>query len=139
MDIFCNITIGLVLRVLIFTLLSFELSQSSCGSEKGRENVHFNALNFCSTTCTTCEPSCYSPDTFLLQNAGSLLDVVLYNITADPTEHEDLSEKLPDVVNALKERVQYYMKGAVPPLNKLPDPKAVIKAKLEGIWTPWQD
>ena len=51
----------------------------------------------------------------------------MYNITADPTEHEDLSEKLPEVVKALQERVQYYMKGAVPPLNKAPDPRARLK------------
>ena len=60
-------------------------------------------------------------------------------MTADPTEHEDLSEKLPDVVKELQESVQYYIKGMVPPFNKLPDPRAFIKAELEGIWTPWQD
>lgn len=73
------------------------------------------------------------------ENVGSRLKVVLYNVTADPTEHEDLSEKLPDVVKELQERVQYYIKGMVPPFNKLPDPRAFIKAELEGIWTPWQD
>ena len=67
------------------------------------------------------------------------MGVALYNITADPTEHEDLREKLPEVVKVLKERVQYYLKGAVPPLNTPDDPKAYIKAKLEGVWTPWQD
>ena len=78
-------------------------------------------------------------DTFIHQVKGPSMGVALYNITADPTEHEDLSEKLPEVVKVLQERVQYYMKGAVPPLNKPPDPKAFIKAKLEGVWTPWQD
>ena len=67
------------------------------------------------------------------------MSVALFNITADPTEHEDLSEKLPEVVKALQERVQYYMKGAVPPLNKPADLKAFIKAISEGAWTPWQD
>ena len=76
---------------------------------------------------------------FVHQGAISVANVALYNITADPTEHEDLSEKLPEVVKALQERVQYYMKGAVPPLNKAGDPRAFIKAKLEGVWTPWQD
>lgn len=71
--------------------------------------------------------------------ASPTLKVVLYNITADPTEHNDLSEKLPDVVKALQERVQYYMKGVVPPLFRPFDPKAVIKALIEGVWTPWQD
>jgi len=76
---------------------------------------------------------------FVYQDTTSVPKVALYNITADPTEHEDLSEKLPEVVKALQERVQYYMKGAVPPLNKTPDPKAFLKAKSEGVWTPWQD
>ena len=67
------------------------------------------------------------------------MSVALYNITADPTEHEDLSKELPEVVKALQERVLYYMKGAVPPLNKPADPEAFIKAKSEGAWTPWQD
>ena len=79
----------------------------------------------------------YLSGTFIHQVTGSPPSVALYNITADPTEHEDLSKKLPDVVKALQERVQYYLKGAVPPLNKPRDPKAFIKAKLEGVWTPW--
>ncbi|KAL9987473.1 hypothetical protein ACROYT_G001786 [Oculina patagonica] len=73
------------------------------------------------------------------QDSENLLDVALYNITADPTEHEDVSEKLPDVVKALKERVQYYMKGVVPSLFRPVDPRAIIKAELEGIWTPWEE
>ncbi|KAL9987467.1 hypothetical protein ACROYT_G001780 [Oculina patagonica] len=74
-----------------------------------------------------------------LKDSENLLDVVLYNITPDPTEHEDLSEKLPDVVKALKERVQYYMKGVVPSLFRPVDPRAIIKVELEGIWTPWEE
>ena len=54
-------------------------------------------------------------------------------------EHVDLSEKLPDVVKEMKERVQYYMQGVVPPPTKTKDLKALIKALEEGIWTPWQD
>ncbi|KAL9987433.1 hypothetical protein ACROYT_G001741 [Oculina patagonica] len=73
------------------------------------------------------------------KEAGDVIDVALYNVTADPKEHEDLSEKLPDVVKALKERVQYYMKGVVPPLNKPLDSKAFIKAESEGVWTPWEE
>ena len=76
---------------------------------------------------------------FTQQTTGGTLQVALYNITADPTEHDDLSEKLPDVVKEMKERVQYYMKGVVPPPSKTKDPKALIKALEEGIWTPWQD
>ena len=76
---------------------------------------------------------------FIQQTTGGTLEVALYNITADPTEHDDLSEKLPDVVKEMKERVQDYTKGVVPPPTKTKDPKALIKALEEGIWTPWQD
>lgn len=65
--------------------------------------------------------------------------MALYNITADPTEHNDLSDKLPEVVKKMKNRVQYYMKESVPPLNKPDDPRATEKALEEGIWTPWED
>ena len=67
------------------------------------------------------------------------MEVALYNITADPTEHDDLSEKLPDVVKTLQTRVKYYMKGAVPSLDQPLDPKAFQKAEAEGVWTPWQE
>ena len=80
-----------------------------------------------------------TPTLFVFQGTSSVANIALYNITADPTEHEDLSKELPEVVKALQERVLYYMKGAVPPLNKPADPEAFIKAKSEGAWTPWQD
>lgn len=80
---------------------------------------------------------------YLLQGTPSVtpstLTVALYNITADPIEHNDLSEKLPEVVKKMKNRVQYYMKESVPPLNKPDDPRATEKALEEGIWTPWED
>ena len=68
----------------------------------------------------------------------STIKVALYNITADPTEHEDLSTKLPDVVKKLQDRVQYYMKGLVTPGNKSPDPKATEVAQKRGYWGPWR-
>ena len=71
--------------------------------------------------------------------AKDTLKVVLFNITADPTEHEDLSGKLPDVVEKMQERVKEYMKGVVPALFGPLDPRAAVKALYEGVWTPWQD
>ncbi|XP_078344679.1 arylsulfatase B-like isoform X2 [Oculina patagonica] len=71
-------------------------------------------------------------------NDHSTIKVALYNITADPNEHVDLSTKLPDVVKKLQDRVQYYMKGMVPPLNKPSDPKAMKVAKERGYWGPWR-
>ncbi|XP_078360451.1 arylsulfatase B-like [Oculina patagonica] len=66
------------------------------------------------------------------------IKVALYNITADPTEQEDLSTKLPDVVKKLQDRVQYYMESLVPPVNKRPDPIAMVVARHRGYWAPWK-
>ena len=68
----------------------------------------------------------------------SKIKVALFNITADPTEHVDLSTKLPDVVKNLQDRVQYYMKALVPPLKQPPDPKASEIAQEKGYWGPWR-
>ncbi|CAH3147021.1 unnamed protein product [Porites evermanni] len=66
-----------------------------------------------------------------------LVDVALYNITADPYEKYDLSKKFPDMVKKFQDRVQSYMSGALPPANKPGDPKARQVAKENGAWTPW--
>lgn len=67
------------------------------------------------------------------------IEVALYNLTADPNERNDLSSKYPDVVQKLKERMDYYVKGTVTPLNKPPDPEAREAAKKNDCWGPWQD
>ena len=73
------------------------------------------------------------------QAGRDIIKVALYNITADPTEHNDLSAKLPDVVAEMQERVKYYMKGLVPPLKPAHgDPQAKETAKKNGIWGPWR-
>lgn len=70
--------------------------------------------------------------------ARGLIKLALYNITADPTEHIDLSQKLPDVVSKLQERLQFYKQTAVSPLNKPADPEAWVVARKNGCWTPWR-
>ena len=65
------------------------------------------------------------------------MDVVLYNITADPEERHDLSGELPDVVEKMKERLRYYEKTSVPPAFKPGDPNAIKEARKNGIWGPW--
>ena len=50
-----------------------------------------------------------------------------------------MSSKYPDVVQKLKERMEYYVKGTVTPLNKPPDPEAREAAKKNDCWGPWQD
>ena len=75
-----------------------------------------------------------------LQNshARGLIEVALYNVTADPTEHNDLSETLPDVVQKLQDRLEFYKRSAVLPLNKPADSQAWDVARKNGIWTPWR-
>jgi len=71
-----------------------------------------------------------------LENA-ELLDLVLYNITADPEERHDLSSELPHVVEKMKERMKFYERNAVPPAFKPGDRNALKKARKNGIWGPW--
>lgn len=80
----------------------------------------------------------WSPFCFQTFHEGGLIKVALYNITADPTEHDDLSQRLPEVVKRLQERLDFYQKSVVPPLNKPADSQAVETAKKLGIWTPWK-
>ncbi|EDO32709.1 predicted protein [Nematostella vectensis] len=67
-----------------------------------------------------------------------VIEVALYNITADPTERHDLSGKFPDIVNEMKKRVDFYRGGLVPPIIKKNDPKAVLTAIKNGAWSPWE-
>ena len=71
------------------------------------------------------------------QKSRGKIKVALYNITADPNERQDLSRKLPDVVETLRERVRYYKKGEMPSGKKRPDPKAMKLAHKNGFWGPW--
>ena len=67
-----------------------------------------------------------------------MIKVALYNITADPNEHNDLSHKLPEEVQRLQRRLEFYKKAATPPLNQPADNKAWDVARKNGIWTPWR-
>ena len=69
---------------------------------------------------------------------SGFIKVALYNITADPTEHNDLSQKLPDVVQKLQKRLEFYEHSAVTPLNKPADSQAWKVALKNAIWTPWR-
>ena len=64
--------------------------------------------------------------------------MALFNITADPNEHRDLTMKLPEEVKKLQDRVMYYMKGVVPPGKKPADRKALQMAREKGYWGPWK-
>ena len=75
----------------------------------------------------------------MLQDEGDLVDVALYNISADPEERVDLSKTYPDIVEKMQKRVNYYMKSSVKPLYEGPDPQSLETARKNGIWGPWRD
>ncbi len=62
----------------------------------------------------------------------------LFNIKDDPTEHHDLSEQHPDIVEQLLDRLAFYNSTAVPCRYPDPDPKSNPKLH-DGAWGPWQD
>ena len=61
----------------------------------------------------------------------------LFNITADPCEYHDLSEKLPQILEMMKTRLQSYKDSMVPALrNATKDTRS--NPKLHGgVWKPW--
>ena len=65
-------------------------------------------------------------------------NIWLFNITADPTEHKDLSETHPEIVKQLLDRLAYYNSTAVPCIYPKRDPQS--NPKLHGgAWVPWRD
>ena len=60
----------------------------------------------------------------------------VFNITADPCEYNDLSSKLPEVLDKLMWWYKQYNATAVAPKNKAADPKG-LPYYHNGIWTPW--
>ncbi|KAK3780894.1 hypothetical protein RRG08_052051 [Elysia crispata] len=63
-------------------------------------------------------------------------NVWLFNITADPTEHHDLSEKFPEHVRHMLDMILAINGTAVPPNYPRPDP-ASNPALHGGVWGPW--
>ena len=62
----------------------------------------------------------------------------LFNITDDPSERNNVADKYPDVVEQLKERIEYYNSTHITQLNPPFDPRC-NPAKFDGVWTPWLD
>lgn len=63
----------------------------------------------------------------------------LFNIKDDPCEYNDLSEKFPDILESLKEKLDSYRASQVPrryngTMDPLSDPKL-----RNGVWDPWMD
>ena len=73
----------------------------------------------------------------LLHFKNKTKNLWLFNITADPTEHNDLSETHPGIVKQLLDRLQYYQFTAVE--CKYPPDDDNASPKLHGdAWVPWQ-
>ncbi|XP_012944881.1 arylsulfatase J [Aplysia californica] len=64
-------------------------------------------------------------------------NVWLFNITADPTEHHDLSDQMPGTVRTLLGYLQRFDQTAVPILFPALD-KNSNPALHGGVWGPWQ-
>ena len=62
----------------------------------------------------------------------------LFNITADPNERNNVAHIYPEVVQKLKDRIEYYNVTHIEQLNPPLDPKS-DPDNFGGIWTPWID
>ena len=75
-----------------------------------------------------------------LENACGPYDsyIELYNIIEDPSETRNVSDKFPDIVKMLTEKIQAYNATAVPLANKPRDP-ASNPRNFNFTWMPWLD
>lgn len=68
---------------------------------------------------------------------------LLFNISADPGEHTDLSTQFPEVVNALKAKVADLSKEVLAACNidggscSSDDPNFAAVLKRANAWVPW--
>lgn len=56
-------------------------------------------------------------------------------LTVDPTEHFDIADKMPEVVDELKKKLAKYRESLVPANYPPPDPKSDPKY-FGGNWSP---
>ena len=69
----------------------------------------------------------------------NIVELALFNVTADPTERLDISHKYPDIVRRLRERIREHQKTAVPPGIVPEDVMALVVAMKNKAWSPWRD
>ena len=69
-----------------------------------------------------------------------------YYIKEDPTEHNDVATKHPEIVASMTARVHELLRGEVTlkesglcptEYGSHPDPRCTAKAKATGFWQPW--
>ena len=69
---------------------------------------------------------------------GKGFEPCLFNVTADPCEYYDLSEKFPDIYKMMLDRLEEYHKGMVPPRRiAWTDPESNPKLH-DGVWDSWR-
>lgn len=73
---------------------------------------------------------------FSLEKSPGQRSVWLFNISADPFERWDLSDRRPDVVQVLLRRLVHYNRTAVPVSYPPDDPRA-DPGRRRGVWEPW--
>lgn len=80
------------------------------------------------------------PLTLLSQDQKTnIVELALFNVTADPTERHDLSRSHPDIVRRLMARIHVHRKTAVPPGIVPEDIMALVEAMRNKAWVPWRD
>ena len=62
----------------------------------------------------------------------------LFNITADPNERNNVAHMYPEVVQKLKDRIEYYNATHIEQLDPPLDPRSKPE-NYGGVWTPWMD
>lgn len=62
----------------------------------------------------------------------------LFDLNEDPCENNNLAELFPEIVQRLKNRIDFYAQTAVEPRNKPADPMADPRY-YNNTWTYWQD
>ena len=60
----------------------------------------------------------------------------LFNLHNDPCEYIDVSSQYPEVFQQMKNKLEDYKKGMVPPANK-PGDENCNPDFFGGVWTPW--
>ena len=60
----------------------------------------------------------------------------LFNLADDPNERSNVADKYPDIVQKLKERIEFYNSTHIPQKHIPFDPRC-NPANFGGVWTPW--
>ncbi|XP_066922227.1 arylsulfatase B-like isoform X2 [Clytia hemisphaerica] len=60
----------------------------------------------------------------------------LFNLQSDPCEYNDVSSQYPEIYQQMKNKLEDYKKGMVPPVNQ-PGDKNCDPDLFGGVWTPW--